>query len=226
VYPFVYRYQRLSGRNSSGSLTVWHRQSVSYTVGQRPTFVVGCFQVVKLFLTLGERQIPSVLGVNHQGSITLLTAVRHLSTYLINSLRPALNFNGYQMPLRYIQVGLRVVNVGFYARSSGTSLQILRHRRGLTQVKLPSRRLLWVDSNLLAVIGQHGNSRVKFIKQTKAGSRTRTGRRPSVRGVAMNPVDHPHGGGQGKTSGLGYSPWGQLSKGYRSRPRHLHGLQP
>lgn len=226
MYPFVYRYRRISGRNCSGSITVWHRQSISYSVGQRPLFVEGCFQVVKLFLTLGERQIPSALGVNQHGTLTFLIAVRHLNTYLINSLRPALNLNGYQMPLRYIQVGLRVVNVGFYARSSGTSLQILRHRRGLTQVKLPSKRILWVSSDVLAVVGQHANSRVKFIKQTKAGSRQRTGRRPSVRGVAMNPVDHPHGGGQGKTSGLGYSPWGQLSKGYRSRPRHVHGQQP
>ena len=226
MYPFVYRYQRSSGRNCSGSITVWHRQSISYSVGQRPLFVEGCFQVVKLFLTLGERQIPSALGVNQHGTLTFLIAVRHLNTYLINSLRPALNLNGYQMPLRYIQVGLRVVNVGFYARSSGTSLQILRHRRGLTQVKLPSKRILWVSSDVLAVVGQHANSRVKFIKQTKAGARQRAGRRPSVRGVAMNPVDHPHGGGQGKTSGLGYSPWGQLSKGYRSRPRHVHGQQP
>lgn len=226
MYPFVYRYRRTSGRNCSGSITVWHRQSISYSVGQRPLFVEGCFQVFKLFLTLGERQIPSALGVNQHGTLTFLTAVRHLNTYLINSLRPALNLNGYQMPLRYIQVGLRVVNVGFYARSSGTSLQILRHRRGLTQVKLPSKRILWVSSDVLAVVGQHANSRVKFIKQTKAGARQRAGRRPSVRGVAMNPVDHPHGGGQGKTSGLGYSPWGQLSKGYRSRPRHVHGQQP
>ena len=165
-------------------------------------------------------------GVTSTGGVACLPAVRNLGSYVINSFQPALNLNGYQMPLKYVQVGLRVARVRFYARAGGTSLQILRHRQGLTHVKLPSKRQLWIKSSELCVVGENANSRVKFVHHSKAGILPRIGRRPRVRGVAMNPVDHPHGGGQGKTSGHGYSPWGQLSKGYRSRPPHRHGLVP
>ena len=226
IYPFVYQFRRLSGRNSSGKITTWHRCGLAFAVGVRSFFRVGTFQVLSQVLPTNTRHAVTFYGVTSTGSIACLPAVRNLTRYVINSLQPALNINGYHMPLKYVQVGLRVARVSFYARAGGTSLQILRHRQGYTQVKLPSKRQLWVKSTELCVVGQNANSRVKFIRYQKAGSLLRLGRRPRVRGVAMNPVDHPHGGGQGKTSGLGYSPWGQLSKGYRSRPPHRHGFQP
>lgn len=226
MYPFVYQFRRLSGRNLSGKVTAWHRCGLSYGASFRSFFRVGCFQVIKQALVDHQYRSLTFYGVTSTGSVACLPAVRNLASYVISSLQPALNFNGYQMPLKYVQVGLRVARVRFYARAAGTSLQILRHRRGLTHVKLPSKRQLWIKSSELCVVGQNANSRVKFVRQVKAGSLPCLGRRPRVRGVAMNPVDHPHGGGQGKTSGHGYSPWGQLSKGYRSRPPHRHGLVP
>jgi large subunit ribosomal protein L2 len=104
-------------------------------------------------------------------------------------------------------------------RSAGVSAQLINIEGDRAIIKLPSREIRIVNSNCRATIGEVGNSQHQNQVIGKAGRNRWKGRRPRVRGVAMNPVDHPMGGGEGRTSGGGHpvSPWGQLSKGYPTR---------
>lgn len=125
---------------------------------------------------------------------------------------------GNTMRLKYMPVGELVFNVCGIAKSSGTGIKILRHKPGYTLCKLPSKEIKWIDTNKLSTLGSLTNQDDKFHKFYKAGQVRWLGRRPVTRGVAMNPIDHPHGGGQGKTSGgrPSVSPYSQLTKGYKT----------
>ena len=110
------------------------------------------------------------------------------------------------------------------ARSAGTSLELVAVEDGKAQLKMPSGELRLVHANCRATIGIVGNGDHNKQSLGKAGRHRWLGVRPTVRGVAMNPVDHPNGGGQGKSKGGGgrqylVSPWGQLAKGYVTRRR-------
>lgn len=135
---------------------------------------------------------------------------------------------GNTLPLKDIPVGTTVHNVemkpgkgGQIARSAGTSVQILGRDAGYIQLRLSSGELRIVKGECRATIGIVSNSDHKNIRLSKAGSNRWLGRRPKVRGVAMNPIDHPHGGGEGKTSGGRHpvSPWGQSAKGHKTRAK-------
>ena len=110
------------------------------------------------------------------------------------------------------------------ARSAGTSLELVAVEGGSAQLKMPSGELRLVHPSCRATIGVIGNGDHNKQSLGKAGRKRWLGVRPTVRGVAMNPVDHPNGGGQGKSKGGGgrqhlVSPWGQLAKGYVTRRR-------
>jgi large subunit ribosomal protein L2 len=110
------------------------------------------------------------------------------------------------------------------ARSAGTSLELIGVEDGQAQLKMPSGEFRYVHANCRATIGIVGNGDHNKQSLGKAGRKRWLGVRPTVRGVAMNPVDHPNGGGQGKSKGGGgrqhlVSPWGQLAKGYVTRRR-------
>jgi large subunit ribosomal protein L2 len=134
--------------------------------------------------------------------------------------------NGNCLRLKDIPVGLSIHNIEMQAnhgaklaRSAG-QVAILRGRdEKYAQVKLPSGEVRLINIECRATIGQVGNLDHSKIKLGKAGKKRYLGKRPHVRGVAMNPVDHPMGGGEGKTSGGGHpqSPWGQLAKGKKTR---------
>jgi large subunit ribosomal protein L2 len=110
---------------------------------------------------------------------------------------------------------------GQLARSAGTSAQIVAKDAKYCQVKLPSGEVRMIKSECKATIGVVGNIDHENISIGKAGRSRWMGIRPHVRGVAMNPVDHPMGGGEGKTSGGGHpvSPWGLPAKGYKTRKK-------
>ena len=128
-----------------------------------------------------------------------------------------------------IPVGVNIHNIELYpgrgaqlVRSAG-QYAVLRAKDGkYAMVKLPSGEIRYINMNCRATVGQVGNVEHMKVNLGKAGKKRYLGRRPHVRGVAMNPVDHPMGGGEGKTSGGGHpqSPWGQLSKGFRTRKKH------
>ncbi|MBF0332904.1 MAG: 50S ribosomal protein L2 [Alphaproteobacteria bacterium] len=133
---------------------------------------------------------------------------------------------GNAMPLKNIPVGTIVHNVelkagkgGQMARSAGTYVQLVGKDQGYAQIKLSSGELRMVRGECMATIGAVSNPDQQNINLGKAGRSVWLGRRPSVRGVAMNPIDHPHGGGEGRTSGGRHpvTPWGKPTKGKKTR---------
>ena len=135
---------------------------------------------------------------------------------------------GNSMPLYRIPDGMLIHNIelkigkgGQLSRSAGSYARIMAKEDGNVTLRLPSGEVRMVNENCLATIGTVGNKSHENIKLGKAGRSRWLGRRPKVRGVAMNPVDHPHGGGEGRTSGGRHpvSPWGTPAKGYKTRKK-------
>jgi len=133
---------------------------------------------------------------------------------------------GNSLPLKNIPVGSIIHNVelkigkgGQLARSAGTYAQLMAKEGDYAQIKLPSDEVRLVHLKCFATIGQIGNIDHSNVSIGKAGRTRWLGRRPKVRGVAMNPIDHPLGGGEGKSSGGRHpcTPWGVPTKGYKTR---------
>jgi large subunit ribosomal protein L2 len=141
---------------------------------------------------------------------------------------------GNALPLKSIPVGSFVHNLelipgrgGQMVRAAGGAATLMSRDQGYAQVKLPSGEIRLINENCLATIGQVGNTDHENVVLGKAGRSRHRGIRPVTRGVARNPVDHPNGGGAGKSKGGGgrqhlTSPWGLLAKGYRTRKRRKH----
>jgi large subunit ribosomal protein L2 len=133
---------------------------------------------------------------------------------------------GNAMPLRAMPVGTIIHNIELkpgkgaqLARSAGTYAQLVGRSEGYAQIRLKSGEMRMVHQTSMATVGAVSNPDRMNINLGKAGRKRWLGVRPSVRGVAMNPVDHPHGGGEGRTSGGRHpvSPWGKPTKGARTR---------
>lgn len=133
---------------------------------------------------------------------------------------------GNALPLKNIPLGTTIHNIEMrkgrgaqLARSAGSAAQLVAKEGDYAQVKMPSGEVRQIHIECLATIGQVGNLDHSNVSYGKAGRRRWLGKRPAVRGVAMNPVDHPHGGGEGKTSGGRHpvTPWGQPTRGYKTR---------
>src|ERR671915_1348435 len=133
---------------------------------------------------------------------------------------------GNALPLRNIPVGTVVHNVELkpgggakIARAAGSSIQLVAKEGANATLRLPSGEMRMVPMACRATVGQVGHTEHEQVKIGKAGRNRWLGRRPSVRGVAMNPVDHPHGGGEGRTSGGRHpvTPWGKSTKGMKTR---------
>ena len=136
---------------------------------------------------------------------------------------------GNTLILKNIPEGMHIHNIELkpgkgaqMARSAGSYARIMAKEDNLVSLKLPSGEVRMVMGTCLATIGTVGNKTHENIKIGKAGRSRWLGKRPKVRGVAMNPVDHPHGGGEGRTSGGRHpvSPWGTPAKGFRTRKKN------
>lgn len=134
--------------------------------------------------------------------------------------------SGNALPIRNIPVGTTICCVEMLpgkgaqiARSAGTSVQLLAREGSYAQIRLRSGEVRRVHVECRATIGEVGNEENNLRKIGKAGAQRWRGIRPTVRGTAMNPIDHPHGGGEGKTGEgrVPVNPWGQPTKGYRTR---------
>lgn len=133
---------------------------------------------------------------------------------------------GNTLPLSNIPLGTQIHNIelrpgrgGQIVRSAGTYAQLMAKEDRYALIKLPSGEVRMVLMNCKATVGQLGNVQHENVDLGKAGRKRWKGRRPKVRGVAMNPVDHPMGGGEGRSSGGRHpcSPWGMPTKGYKTR---------
>jgi len=220
------------GRNALGRVTAKHRGG-----GHKRKYRIIDFKRSK-------EGIPAVVASieydpNRSANIALLHYVDGEKCYIIapNRLRvgdrvvsgPGVEIKiGNMVPVREIPLGSHIHNVELnighgaqLARSAGSYAQLMAKEGKYAQIKLPSGEVRMILLDCKATIGQVGNLDHENISLGKAGRNRWQGRRPHVRGVAMNPVDHPHGGGEGKSSGGRHpvTPWGVPTKGYKTRNR-------
>ena len=222
--------KRKSGRNVHGRITVRRRGG-----GAKRKYRVVDFKRNKL-------NIPAKVAAihydpNRSAHIALLYYTDGEKRYMIAPLNLKVGDEvissekadirkGNCKKLRDIPVGTLVHNVelnpgggGQLSRSAGSYAQLMAKEEGQALLRLPSGELRKVRGDCCATIGQVGNVEKEQVKLGKAGRSRLLGRRPKVRGVVMNPVDHPHGGGEGRTSGGRHpcTPWGKPTKGYKTR---------
>ena len=224
--------RKTGGRNNHGHITSRHRGG-----GHRRRYRIIDFKRNKYDMTAVISSIE--YDPNRSPRIALLEYEDGEKRYIIapdglklgdkviSTLHNQIPFKtGNAMPLGTIPEGLLVHNIELkpgkgaqMARSAGTYARIMANEAGMITLKLPSGEIRMVPEHCIATIGMVGNKSHESIMIGKAGRSRWLGRRPKVRGVVMNPVDHPHGGGEGKTSGgrSPVSPWGQSAKGLKTR---------
>jgi len=220
----------ISGRNNQGRITVRHRgggHKRKYRVIDFRRDKDGIPGKVERLEYDPNRSAHLALVVYQDGERRYILAPKGVETgSVIVSGPQAPIAPGNTLPLRNIPVGSMVHNIemrpgsgGQIGRAAGAVVQYLGREGDHAQLRLRSGEVRKVHLNCRATIGEVGNTEHSLQKLGKAGAKRWRGIRPTVRGVAMNPVDHPHGGGEGRTSGGRdpCSPWGVPTKGYRTR---------
>ncbi len=222
--------KRTGGRNSTGSITSWWRGG-----GAKKAYR-------ELDFKRDKTGIPATVAAieydpNRSARIALLHYADGEKRYILHPVGLEVGRTvvsgaqadilvGNALPLKNIPAGTVVHNIelkpgkgGQMARSAGASAQLVSKEGGYALLKLPSGEVRRVLENCMATIGQVGNVDHENVSLGKAGRTRYLGRRPHNRGVTMNPVDHPHGGGEGKTSGGRHpvTPWGQPTRGFKTR---------
>ena len=223
-----------SGRNSYGRITVRHRGG-----GNRRKYRVIDFKRLK------DNMNATVLTIeydpNRTANIALIQYEDGEKSYIIaphglkvgDTLRSGMDADikpGNALPIKAIPVGTMIHNVELFpgrgaqlVRSAGNAAQLMAKEGDFAQVRLPSGEVRMVRIDCRATIGQVGNIDYENISIGKAGRKRHMGWRPTVRGVVMNPCDHPHGGGEGK-SPIGMpspvTPWGKPTLGYKTRKKN------
>lgn len=223
-----------SGRNSYGRITVRHRGG-----GNRRKYRIIDFKRQKFGV---EGTVVSIeYDPNRSAFIALVEYTDGDKAYIIapEGLKVGYKIEagpdadimpGNALPLKNIPVGTFIHNIELYpgrgaqlARSAGNMAQLMAKENGLALLRLPSSELRNVPETCMATIGQVGNTDHENVKIGKAGRKRNMGWRPTVRGSVMNPNDHPHGGGEGK-SPVGrpgpVTPWGKPALGYKTRKKH------
>ena len=228
--PLVEPLRSTGGRNNAGHLTSWWRGG-----GHKRMYRIIDFKRDK-------RDIPAKVSTveydpNRSARIALLTYADGEKRYVLHCVGLKVGdtivagqnvdiLPGNSLPLKNIPLGTLLHNVelrpgkgGQIARSAGSSVQLVAKEGDYASVKMPSGEIRKINMECFATIGQVGNLDHENVSIGKAGRSRWMGNRPHNRGVVMNPVDHPHGGGEGKTSGGRHpvSPWGLPTKGYKTR---------
>lgn len=226
----VVKIKRPKGRNNQGVVTSWQRGG-----GHKRLYRLIDFKRDKI-------GIPGIVGAieydpNRSARIALVNYKDGEKRYIIAPVSLKVGDEvmsgpnaeikpGNALPIKNIPVGTMVYNIEFkpgkggqIARSAGAFAQIMGKETDYALLKMPSGELRKVNITCMATVGQVGNLEHENISIGKAGRSRWMGKRPHVRGVAMNPIDHPLGGGEGKSSGGRHpcSPWGQLAKGLKTR---------
>ena len=222
-----------SGRNNTGRITVRHQGG-----GNRTKYRVIDFKRQKTDIPATVKTLE--YDPNRSAFIALVEYTDGTKSYIIApdglkvgdvvvSSKSADIKPGNCLPIANIPVGEMIHNIELYpgkgaqlVRSAGVAAQLMAKENGMAQVRLPSGEVRYVREECKATIGQVGNTDWANIQIGKAGRKRHMNVRPTVRGTVMNPVDHPHGGGEGKnhTSGRpSVTPWGKPTKGLRTRKK-------
>ena len=232
--PLTEPLPRSGGRNNHGEITSWWRGG-----GHKRTYRIIDFKRDK-------KDIPAKVSTieydpNRSARIALVTYADGEKRYILQPAGLKVGDSivmgdkvdilpGNTLPLKNLPLGTLVHNVelrpgkgGQIARSAGSAVQVVAKEGRYASVKMPSGELRLVMMECLATVGQVGNLDHEKVSVGKAGRSRWLGKRPHVRGVAMNPVDHPLGGGEGKAAGGRHpvSPWGQPTKGFKTRRRKV-----
>ena len=221
---------KTGGRNNTGRVTSWHRGG-----GHKRKYRIIDFKRVKHDVPANVERIE--YDPNRSSFIALIKYQDGIKSYIIAPQKikagdSIISGNkvdikpGNAMPISSIPLGTLIHNVelkpgkgGQIARAAGTYVQLIGRDQNYSILRLTSGEVRLVLSSCMATIGSVSNSDNKNINDGKAGRSRWLGKRPHVRGVAMNPIDHPHGGGEGRTSGGRHpvTPWGKPTKGKRTR---------
>ncbi|GHU47613.1 50S ribosomal protein L2 [Spirochaetia bacterium] len=221
-----------AGRDSHGRISVWHKGG-----GHKQRYRIIDFKRDKIGI---EGKVVSIeYDPNRNCNIALVNYLDGEKRYIIAAkgltvgTRVISGVNvpvetGNALPLENIPLGFAVHNVelthgrgGKIVRAAGTSALIVAKENDYVTLKLPSGEMRMVFKKCFATIGIVGNEDFMNVSLGKAGRKRWLGVRPTVRGMAMNPIDHPHGGGEGKNKGIHpVSPWGQPTKGFKTRNKH------
>jgi large subunit ribosomal protein L2 len=228
--PLVESKKRTSGRNNLGKMTVRHRGG-----GHKRHYRIIDFKRDKFSIPAKVATIE--YDPNRSARIALVNYADGEKRYIIAPVGLQVGQTivsgpdadiliGNALPIKNIPLGTQIHNIelrpgkgGQMARSAGSFAQLVAKEGGNAQLRLPSGEIRIVSVDCMATIGQVGNVEHENVSIGKAGRSRWLGKRPAVRGVAMNPVDHPHGGGEGKTSGgrNPVTPWGKPTRGYKTR---------
>ena len=221
---------RISGRNNRGRITIWWRGR-----GHKRRYRIIDFRRDKIGV---PGKVASIeYDPNRSANIALINYADGEKRYILQPIGLKVGDNvltspeadiltGNALPLKNIPVGTMIHNIemrpgkgGQMVRSAGSVAQLMAKEGTYAQIKMPSGEIRKVLLECYATIGQVGNMDHNNVTIGKAGRSRWLGKRPHVRGVAMNPVDHPLGGGEGKTSGGRHpvTPWGQPTKGFKTR---------
>ena len=232
--PLVEKLNKTGGRNNQGRITVRHIGGgvrSKYRIIDFKRCKDGIEATVERIEYDPNRTALIALVVYKDGERRYIIAPANLEKgQVLLSGDDAPISNGNCLPMKNIPVGTTIHCVemkpgkgGQLARSAGTSVSLAGKDSGYAQVKLASGELRLVPLDCRATIGIVSNPDQKNINIGKAGRNRWLGKRPHVRGVAMNPIDHPHGGGEGKTSGGRHpvTPWGKPTKGKKTRKNKL-----
>ncbi len=221
------------GRNNLGRMTMRHRGS-----GNKNRFRVIDFKRRKHGIPAKVLQIE--YDPNRSAFIALLSYIDGEKNYIISPLGVKVGDKimsgpdaeikpGNALPIGIIPIGSKIHNIELkpgkgaqMVRSAGTVAQIVGRESKNVIIRLPSGEIRIFPKNCYATVGQVGNLDNSNTVYGKAGAKRWIGRRPKVRGMAMNPVDHPHGGGEGRVKGYkqAVTPWGQPCKGYKTRKKN------
>lgn len=228
--PLIEKKDKINGRNNRGKITVRHRGGAHKRFYRIIDFKRNKFGIPGVIETIEydpNRTAFIALVKYADGERRYILAPSNLKVgQKIVSDDNAEIAEGNSMPLKNIPLGTMVHNIelrdkkgGQIARSAGAYAEIVAKEGEMVQLKFPSSEVRNVRASCYATIGQVSNIEHENVVLGSAGKKRHLGIRPTVRGVAMNPIDHPMGGGEGKTAGGGHpvSPWGQKSKGLKTR---------
>lgn len=224
--------KNMAGRNSSGKITVRHqgggaRKKVRIVDFKRDKFDIPA-KVVAIEYDPGRNANIALLNYADGEKRYMVAPIDLKVDDMVISSQDKVEFKiGNAMPLKHIPTGMMVYNLeinpgqgGIIARSAGNTVTIMGFDKGMAQLKMPSGEIRLVNENCLATVGSVSNPEFKNIRWGKAGRMRHRGIRPTVRGKVMNPVDHPHGGGEGSNPiGMKYpkTPWGKHALGVKTR---------
>ena len=223
-----------AGRNAQGRITVRHRVGGTKRFYRLIDFKQDKFDVPGTVQTIEydpyrSARIALVRYEDGQERYLLAPLGLKVGDTVLSSLHAIAPKVGYRMPMKFIPAGQQVYNVeliphtkGTLVRSAGNTAKLLAVEEEFAQVQLPSGEVRKITAYASATIGQVSNPDYRLISWGKAGRMYHKGRRPTVRGKAMNPVDHPHGGGEGVSPiGLKHpkTPWGKPALGVKTRQR-------